>query len=381
MPPANILIYRNELLPLSETFILSQANALRRFTPVFAGLQHLRNSLDLRPHRALTLSANDSLRAKLRRRLFLRSGCSSSFIHNISRQSPQLVHAHFAIDAAAILPIVQKLRLPLIVTLHGYDVTLSEPSLHIWPTTRTYLRRKGDLMQYVDLFLCVSQHIRRQALACGFPAEKLYVHYTGVDLFCESPSSIQRDFNVILFVGRLIEKKGCIHLLHAMRQVQQKYSEAKLVIIGEGPLRSDLEAEAARSRINAIFLGHQPQNEVRHWMRRARLLVAPSIRAANGDAEGLPTVLCEALAAGLPTLAFATDGVTESFPSARRATLPREADIAGLADQMLQFLQDDDLWFHASGTGRVFAESNFNLYTQTCILEDKYAEVIARHRG
>lgn len=380
MLPANILIYRNELLPPSETFILSQANALRRFMPAFAGLRHVHNALDLRPHRTFTLSTHESVPGKLRRRFFLRSGHSRSFIRNIAQHAPQLVHAHFAIDAAAILPIAKKLRLPLIVTLHGYDVTVAEQSPQPWPTEKAYLRRKGDLTQYASLFLCVSEHIRRQALACGFPEDKLRVHYTGVDLAIKSTPT-ERDPNVILFVGRLVEKKGCIHLLHAMRQVQQKHPNAKLIVIGEGPLRRDLEAKAAQSRINVTFLGNQSQHEVHQWMRCARLLAAPSIRAANGDSEGLPTVLCEALAAGLPTIAFATDGVTETFPLERRSTLPRESDISGLSEQIFRILQDDDLWLRTSCAGRCFAESHFNLHTQTGILEEKYEEVIAKHRG
>src|SRR5215471_17805279 len=119
MEPGKILIYRNELLPLSQTFVLSQANTLRRFQPLFGGLTRVSSSLNLAPHSVITLGSSESPVEKIKRRVFLRTGYAAHLMRLIETQNPQAIHAHFAVDACAVLPLAQKLRLPLLVTLHG----------------------------------------------------------------------------------------------------------------------------------------------------------------------------------------------------------------------------------------------------------------------
>src|SRR5580698_5829521 len=116
METSRVLVYRNELLPRSETFILSQANALRRFQPVFGGLKRVSDGLDLGRHLVLTLSESESWIEKALRRIFLRTGCTRRLTRTIAAQSPRIIHAHFAIDASAVLPIAKRLQVPLIVT-------------------------------------------------------------------------------------------------------------------------------------------------------------------------------------------------------------------------------------------------------------------------
>ena len=376
-----MLIYRNELLPASETFIRAQAGVLQRFTPVFAGLRRIDGGLDLRGASVLTLSDSESLQNRLKRRVFLRTGLAKEFSKSIAARKPELVHAHFAVDAAAVLPIAEDLFVPLIVTLHGYDVACAAKEWKSWPTVRCYMRRVAALKNYAHLFLCVSKHVKQQALALGFPEDKLYVHHIGVDLKEREGRSNSRDKNTVLFVGRLVEKKGGSDLIRAMSLVKHVNPRARLVVIGDGPLRKPLKVEAATHGVNALFLGTQKHETVKQWMREARVLAAPSVHAVNGDSEGLPTVLCEAQSAGLPVVAFATGGVTEAFPPERRKSLPRERDIATLAEQILFLLNNDDAWCKASKTGREWVESMFDLFSQTKLLEDKYEELIESHRG
>jgi glycosyltransferase involved in cell wall biosynthesis len=175
-----------------------------------------------------------------------------------------------------------------------------------------------------------------------------------------------------------VEKKGCIHLIRAMAHVQKEIPEARLVIVGEGPLSILLQQEAARHLNSCLFLGQRSHEEVPEWMQRARLLVAPSIRAKNGDTEGLPSVLCEAQAMGLPPVTFETDGVIEALPEERRVSMPREQDEAALAEEIKRLLHDDERWQHASTLGRRYMEAGFDLVRQTRLLEDIYDGVIAR---
>ena len=381
MAACKVLVYRNELLPPSETFILSQANALRRFQPVFAGLKRINPGLEMTPHPIMTVAHSDSWSEKAKRRIFLRTGYASRFVHTIAMQNPQIIHAHFAIDAGAVVSIAKKLSIPLIATLHGYDVTSTVDAPNTWPTTRAYIRRKKELWEYASAFICVSEHVRQQALARGFPEEKLWVHPIGVDLNECGHSEMPRDKRIVLFVGRLVEKKGCIHLVHAMSRVQGSIPNARLVIIGDGPLRNELEREAAQCCKEVVCLGQQSHAEVKRWMQRSRVLVAPSVCAKNGDSEGLPTVLCEAQAFGLPPVTFVTSGVTEALPVIRRSDMPPEGDVAGLSQKIIHLIEDDDVWQIASDAGRQYVKARFDLSEQTRILEDKYEDVIARYRA
>lgn len=372
-----VIIYRNELLPASETFVPAQANALQRYAPVFAGIRRVKSGLSITACPVITVSPSEHVWKKLLRRIFLRTGRARAFQNAIVSYRPDLIHAHFATDACAILPLAQQFRLPLVVTLHGYDVCCDDQAFRHWPTTRAYLRRRKALWQYASLFLCVSEHVRRQAILRGFPQEKLSVHHIGVSTRCAPVGAGQRGPATVLFVGRLVEKKGCNYLVRAMSGIVREVSDAKLIIIGDGPLRNALEHEALPLGERVVFLGQQSHDQVMQWMRSARVLAAPSICASDGDQEGLPTVLCEAQALGLPVVTFATNAVTEALPGELRNAMPCELDEAGLARAVVRLIQDDAQWKHASALGRQYMEEQFDIERQTRTLEEIYDKVIA----
>jgi glycosyltransferase involved in cell wall biosynthesis len=192
-PKPKILIFRNELLPASETFVLAQASALHLFETCFAGVHAASNCLRL-PTQPVLLDDSSSFWGKLRRRVFWRSGVAPDFHRRLQQLKPALIHAHFAIDAAAALPIAQRLRVPLVVTLHGYDVTSSDKTLSRSPEGRCYLRRRRQLWEEAAAFVCISRFLYDRALAAGFPRAKLRVHYTGTDFSLFTPSQAERSW-------------------------------------------------------------------------------------------------------------------------------------------------------------------------------------------
>jgi glycosyltransferase involved in cell wall biosynthesis len=372
-----VLYFRTELLPQSETFIVSQAGALRSFQPVFAGLRRVPFGISLNKSSVL-LTERNALRDKLKRRIWLRSGIAPRFHRETVAMQPALLHVHFATDAAIALPLHKRLGVPLVVTLHGYDVTTSDEALRASMPGRAYICRRRELYRQTSLFLCVSEHIRQKAIERGFPAQKLYTHHIGVDLSDCSSTPGERAEQIILFVGRLVEKKGCSHLLQAMTRVQAANPAACLVILGDGPLRGQLESQARQTLHHCVFLGLQPPVVVREWMRRARLLVAPSIVAANGDSEGLPIVLCEAQSMGLPIAGYCGPGVSEAVTGGETALLVQQGNIQALAGAIGRLLRDDALAATTGQAGRRRAELHFDLSKQTAILEEKYASLLER---
>ncbi len=373
-----VLIYRSDLLPASETFVAAQAHALRRYTPCFAGLHPIPTSLLIDPCDTELLTQTDKFADKIRRRLFLATGIAPQFVRALRRRQPVLLHAHFAIDAATALPLQKDLHIPLLVTLHGYDATMADEDLRRYAAGRTYLRRRAELREHARFFICVSEHIRRQALERGVPEHKLRTLSIGVDLAYFAPDPLRsRDLDpIVLFVGRLVEKKGCTHLIRAMSQVEARHPTAKLLIVGDGPLLDPLRAQARARLRRCTFLGSQPPSVVRDLMYRASVLAVPSIVAANGDTEGLPINLCEAQAIGLPIAAFDGPGVSEAVVANETALLVSSGDDGALAEAISCILGDPCLAARLAAAGRQRAEQCFSLEKQTALLEDLYTEAL-----
>lgn len=371
-----VLLFRSELLPPSETFIAAQAAALRHYEPWFAGLKHIPNGLPLDESRVISLTWTNTLRDKLARRIYLRSGFAPKFLRRVEALRPELIHAHFAIDACAALPLQRRLRVPMAVTLHGYDVASTDAALRASSAGRVYLRRRRDLWERASVFVCVSGWIRSKALERGFPEEKLWVHLIGIDVEAFRPPDFRPKDPLVLFVGRLVEKKGCIHLLRAMRAVEAQMPEARLVILGDGPLRGALEAEARASLHHCKFIGAATPETVRDWMCRASIVAVPSVIAANGDSEGLCLVVLEAQAMGLPVVGFRGPGI--EVVDGETGLLVAQRDEAALADALLSLLRFESVAAQMGAAGRRRVERLYDLRRQTALLEEKYDQVLGR---
>ena len=178
-------------------------------------------------------------------------------------------------------------------------------------------------------------------------------------------------------MGRLVDKKGCTYLIRAMAEIQRSMPDVELVIIGDGPLRAELEAEARGSLRKHRFLGVQPSTVVREWMSRARVFSVPSITADSGDAEGFGIVFAEAQAMGVPVASFASGGIPEAVAHGETGLLSAEKDWRGLARDLALLLRDDDLWNRMSDRARRRVAERFDLRKQTRLLAEIYREVLA----
>lgn len=373
------LIFRERLLAPSETFITAQASSLRRYRPVLAGLRRTRPSL-AHPLAEVLFRDGDRPMDKLAANLYRKFPIAGDFFARLRAENPSIIHAHFAIDAMQALPIASKLQLPLVVSLHGSDVTSTESALSKSFAGRHYWRHKKRLFRGASAFICVSQFIRKTAIHAGFPEHKLHVHYTGIDCERFQPADVARDPKLILFVGRLVEVKGCEYLLRAMAKVQQHDPEAHLEIIGEGPLRGELEALAAALSVRVCFRGVQNSGEVLRSMQRARLLCNPSATATSGQMEGFGMVFAEAQAVGTPVVSFAHAAIPEVVSHGQTGLLCREKDVDGLADSLRTLLLDDALWTSMSQRSSEWVRERFDLARQSVHLESLYDECVAASR-
>lgn len=228
----------------------------------------------------------------------------------VRRRRIDVVHAHWLVPQGLIAAIMQLLpggKVPFLVTSHGADLyALKGPWLD---------RLKAFVVRRAAAVTVVSGAMRGRLVALGVPAGKVSVQPMGVDLlgrFTPSPDVV-RSHNEILFVGRLVEKKGLQHLLEALPGVLRRVPDASLAIAGFGPEETALRARARELGLeNAVrFLGAVPQDELPRLYRRAALFVAPFIRAQSGDEEGLGLVLVEAIGCGCFVLAGKVSALAE----------------------------------------------------------------------
>ena len=369
---ARVLIYRTELLTYSETFIRRPAEALSRYVPTFVGLGPARRNQGLRGADVVMLTSGRTTWDLIRKTAYKYVPVAPLFHRRImARQDAVLLHAHLAEDGVLALPIAHLTGLPLVVSLHGSVELLPDERLKLFRTGRLYLRGRAAMWDRTSVFLCASEFVRKKALAAGFPESKLLVHSIGVDVE-KFAGEGAREPGLVLFAGRLHERKGVRYLIEAMQGVGRDRPHARLVVIGDGEERQALEQLARERDVPVEFLGAIDNDLLPKWMQRARVFCGPSVGIANGDAEALGMVYLEAQAAGLPVVAFRHGGVPEAVLGGVTGTLVNEGDVAALASALVRLLGDDGYWDTCATAARTHVLEHFDLRKQAEKLERIY---------
>jgi colanic acid/amylovoran biosynthesis glycosyltransferase len=371
----NILIYRSILLSYSETFIPSQAEKFQLFTPYYIGFMRV-NGVKLPDERTLPISSSRPVvKLRLWAALF---GQMDPWFENAARQiHPKLVHAHFEGDGIRALPLAQSLNVPLVVTCHGYDVTVERRDWGDLPVMGKYYEgRRKKLFKTASLFFGVSRFICDQMLKNGYPPEKVRLHYIGVDTERFRPDPKFPKQPKILFVGRLVDKKGCSDLLRAMKKVNVQHPEVQLDICGDGPLKKELEEFAEEAKLNVRFCGVQPPEVIQELLKASLMLCSPSARSPDGNSEGLGIVNLEAQAVGIPVVGTAHGGIPEAVDHGVTGLLSAERDPNALAENILTLLSDTTLRTKMGLAARERMVRLFDLSQQSAILEKTYMEML-----
>lgn len=375
----NVGIFRLQLFKPSEGFIQAQAQRLQRYRPIYLG----RRRFGPAPVGAdvVTPTGNriKQLRHLVETAAMRRAG---PFLNALAGRELALVHAHFAIDGVFAAPIARQLDIPLLTTLHGFDVTRSSwdmlrsgrPSLINGVLGRSSLFRDGRM------FLCVSEFIRQAAISRGFPIDRLRVHYIGIDCDRLQSRNDGGDKDLIVHVARLVEKKGTSYLLKAFAKVRRHHPTVRLVIVGDGPLRDSLQLEAQSLGIGEAvqFLGVVGNAEVLTLVRQAAVQVVPSVTSVDGDTEGFGIVNLEAGAQGVPVVGFRSGGIVEAIEDGYSGLLCDERDVDALARHICSLLDSSSRRLLIGQQARRFVKEHFDLSKQTEKLERIYDEIVER---
>lgn len=243
--------------------------------------------------------------------------------------------------------------------------------VEFWEVDRFNLVRK---VAAADLVICISDFTRAQLMALCDPQHwsKLHVVHCGVELDRYQPRDSTRttgDPVQVLAVGRLSHEKGHLMLLAAVAELRRRSLFAQFTFVGDGPLRGRLEAEAKRLEIEDLvtFTGAAGQDEMPAFFARADIFCQPSF------AEGIPVVLMEAMAVGLPVVSTSVAGIPELVGHGRTGLLlpPGRPDL--LADALSRLVASADLRIAMGRAGRAIVEQNFDVVACAGQIADLFA--------
>jgi colanic acid/amylovoran biosynthesis glycosyltransferase len=294
----------------------------------------------------------------------------------LSETRARLLHIYFGQIAVHLLPLIRAWKNPSIVSFHGADVMvdMNKPA---------YREATLQMLDAVTLVLVRSESLRRALVDLGCHPEKIKIQRTGIPLQ-EFPI---RDRAVpnngewqFVQAGRLIEKKGLPVTLRAFSTFLKQYPNAMLTIAGEGPLLPELQKFAGELGITdrVSFTGFVSQEQLREIYYRSHIFLHPSQTGRDGNQEGIPNSMLEAMATGLPVFATEHGGIPEAIENGVNGVLVPERHDEALARALLSAAQDPGFLSRIGHAGSNAVRKIFDLSTQAQRLEEIYLRVIGR---
>ena len=367
-----VAVWVDYWLPHSETFIANQMAALRRWTPMPIGLSLLEGGLPTVPEFAPFTRA---LSSRLSRRVLGVRRYLARYRQALDSRHALLVHAHFGPSAVHALPVVEATRLPFVVTFHGYDVS----RLPRQPAGRGHLYR-GRLRRVfarAERLVAVSHHVKDRLIELGAAEAKITVRYVGAPPARPGRALATRERAGIVFVGRLVEKKGVEDLLRAVAGLPDQLRGTPVQILGSGHRLEGLRRLARSLGVHADFRGRATPEQVSASLEGAAVFCAPSKTARDGDEEGLPVTLIEAAQHGATIVSTRHAGIPEFVRSGQDGLLVDAGDVAALSNALARVLTDRELADALQASAAARARKSFDIGICTAALEDLYDEVLA----
>ena len=273
-----------------------------------------------------------------------------------------IVYCHFG--PCGILGVLLKeldvLGNKVITVFHGYDLT-------------SYLKKNGEdvysgLFSKGDLFLPISNNWKNRLIELGCSKDKIRVHRMGIDIkkfkYNHCSKNLKNKENIaILTVARLVEKKGVEFGIKSVTKMVHEYPKIQYKIAGNGPLKSRLEnlIDELGVKDNVTLLGWQSQEDITQLMQQADILLVPSVTSSDGDMEGIPVVLMEACAQGLPVISTFHSGIPELIEDGITGVLVAEREVDQLAKKFEWIISNPDARLRMARAARYVVMEHYEI--------------------
>lgn len=283
------------------------------------------------------------------------------------KERPDIIHAHWILPQGFVAAIIGKLlKIPVVVTAHAGDV---------FPLNNFVFRMLSKFSINSASAITVNSAFTKSAVAkiSGLPGIKVIPMGVDMKMFSSASSfaaaAIRKKFGItgksgkmVLFVGRLAEKKGVTYLIAAMKDVVKRFPGCKLVVVGEGPEKAFLVRQSQQLGLSSAvaFAGSVPNNELPAFYRAADVFVLPSIVDSKGDTEGLGVVLLEAIAAGTPVVASRVGGIPDIVVNGKTGLLVEQKNHEELAAAIKSLFAGSELGKKLSAEAKKHVAGNYS---------------------
>jgi len=362
--------------------IYRQITGLRRLHPIV--IAQKRENADLFPFDKIDIVAKPSLHF-LRRFWFrqirnkpwqISAAELRSLIEVLNRQNAQLLHIFFGHIAVHLLPLIRARSKPSIVSFHGADVLvdMEKPA---------YRKATKQMLDAVTRVFVRSESLQRAVVELGCEENKIDIVRTGIPLnefpFREREFPTNGEWRFVQ-ASRLIEKKGLATTLHAFTTFLSHYPNATLTIAGEGPMLRELEELTGKLKIDdrVALPGFVTPEKLREIYHASHIFLHPSETGSDGNQEGIPNSMLEAMATGLPVFATDHGGIPEAIENGVSGVLVPEGDYEALSHVLLEAVQDRHLLARLARNGAKVVAQKFDQRNQICRLEEIYLGTIGR---
>lgn len=285
------------------------------------------------------------------------------------REKVSLLHSQFLTDTVSYLPLIKRLNLPLVVNFRGYELSDSRSVLFF-----------SKVEPFVTQIITKSNFQKKELIKRGIGEEKIEVIYGGIniDKIPFKFRKLEKDRLRLLSAGRFVEKKGFDVTLKSFKEILRRYPYSRLALIGEGPGRQIIE-----ENINKLDI--QNYVEIKDFMPHSKfvrelfnhdIFILPCKTASNGDREGIPNVLKEAMASGMPVISTYHAGIPELIENESTGFLVRENDFQDIIDKVKWILENSKKALGICLNARFFAEKNFNIKKTTRQVELLYDKLL-----
>jgi glycosyltransferase involved in cell wall biosynthesis len=362
--------------------IYRQITALQRIRPLV--IAQKRESAEKFPFNEIEIVPKP--RSHFLRRFWFRQVCNKPWqisaaelramtdILNCARA--QVVHIFFGHIAVHLLPLIRTWPKPRVVSFHGADVLVDMDK-------RAYRDATKQMLDLVTRVFVRSASLQRAVVGLGCDKNKIDIVRTGIPLG-EFPFR-ERDFPEngewrFLQASRLVQKKGIATTLHAFTDFLTHYPRATLTIAGEGPMSDELHELIRRLKIadRVALPGFLSPEKLRDVYYASHIFLHPSETGSDGNQEGIPNSMLEAMATGLPVFATDHGGIPEAIENGVSGILVPERDHEALSQALLQSVPDQHLLVRLARNGANVVAEKFDQRKQICQLEEIYFGMLGK---
>jgi len=290
---------------------------------------------------------------------------TNALVKYFEAQKIDIVFAEYGMVGAMVTEACRVANVPLIIHYHGADV-------HHRETVAQYINLYQKAFDYASWLIAVSGDMVEELRHLGAPAEKIVKASCGVDTLAFPKLDISGSARNFLSVGRFVEKKSPASIVKAFKLVNEKFPDAKLWMVGGGPLFEETRQLIIELGLNEsiVLTGILKTDKVKELMKKSRCFVQHSVTAVNGDKEGTPVTILEAGSSGLAIVSTLHAGIKEAVVNGETGYLVNEYDVEGMAAYMIKIAEDVALAIKLGEKEAAYIRENYEIKDRIITLTD-----------